>query len=366
MFKNSKLFFWTIEILALALLTLVLTQMDFLFHPLVSLFGTVFIPFLIAGFLYYAFNPLIEFLESRFKIKRSLGIMIVFLLLIGIIVFMVVSFVPTIINQLGGLVNSTANAIPDIQKWIEDLTLRDEFKNIDLNGAFDKLNLSYSEILKNVLNGISFSLGGMFSTVTRIGMILILAPILLYYMLKDGKKLLPVVKKTVLKNDKYQITSLLETLNNTMSRYILGSAIDCSIIFVAVFAGYLVMGIPYAFLLATFSAVMNLIPYLGPYLGLTPMILVVAVDDWKKALIAAIYVMVVQQIDGNFIYPKVVGNAMKIHPVTIMLLMLVVGNLYGLLGMIIAVPAYSLIKDIVKFIFTSYENRKIDKQNIPK
>ncbi|OFI46476.1 AI-2E family transporter [Floricoccus penangensis] len=358
MFKNNKLFFWTVEILAIASLIFILTKLDFLFKPIGSLFATVFIPFLIAGFLYYAFNPLIELLQKKFKIKRSLGILIVFIILIGLVVFMVVSFVPTIINQLTGLVNATANAIPDIQKWVEELAQRKEFRDLNIEEAFQKLNLSYSSILKNVLNGVTLSLNGMLSTITRVGLILVLAPILLYYMLRDGHKLLPTLKKTILKDDKYNITGLLETLNDTMSRYILGSAIDCSIIFIFVFIGYLVMGIPYAFLLATFSAITNLIPYLGPYIGMAPMVLVVAADDWKKAVVAVIYVAVVQQIDGNFIYPKVVGNAMKIHPVTIMLLMLVVGNLYGLVGMIIAVPAYSLIKEVVKFIANIFEEKK--------
>jgi Predicted permease len=236
-----------------------------------------------------------------------------------------------------------------------------EFKNLDLQDLASKMNLSYSDIFKNVAGGVSGSLNGVMSTVGKVGIVLVLAPILLYYMLKDGHKFLPYLQRTILKNDRLNIAGLLKDLNNTIARYVSGASTDCFIVFVAVFIGYLIGGVPYAFLFATFSAITNLIPYIGPYIGVLPVVLIVAPENWVKALFAVLYVLAVQQIDGNFIYPKIVGNAMKIHPVTIMVLMLVMGNLYGLVGMLIAVPAYSIVKEIIRFIVEVYENHKHNK-----
>ena len=76
-------------------------------------------------------------------------------------------------------------------------------------------------------------------------------------------------------------------------------------------------------------------------------------------MIAALVVLTLQQIDGNIIYPKVVGSAIEVHPVTIMVLMLVTGSLYGLIGMLVAVPFYSLAKEVVKFLWRLWENHKL-------
>ena len=76
------------------------------------------------------------------------------------------------------------------------------------------------------------------------------------------------------------------------------------------------------------------------------------------AVLAVAYVLILQQIDGNLVYPKIVGNAVRVHPVTVMVLMLVSGSLYGILGMIIAVPVYSLVKEIVKFLAGLWHNHR--------
>ena len=81
----------------------------------------------------------------------------------------------------------------------------------------------------------------------------------------------------------------------------------------------------------------------------------------KKMIIAIIYIMILQQIDGNIIYPRVVGGAMKIHPLTIMVLLVLGGNIYGLIGMLVAVPGYAIIKEIVKFAAGVYDYHKKNK-----
>src|SRR5699024_9826748 len=101
-------------------------------------------------------------------------------------------------------------------------------------------------------------------------------------------------------------------------------------VFIFVFVGYMLFGIPYAFLFASFSAITNLIPYAGPYIGVLPVIFTLAFTQPWTAVLAVAYVLILQQIDGNLVYPKIVGNAVRVHPVTVMVLMLVSGSLYGI------------------------------------
>lgn len=86
MFKKSKLFFWTVEILAVTLLIFLLTQIQFVFQPIKTLLTLLFVPFIIAGFLYYVFNPVVTFMEEKLKIKKVFGIFIVLILILGMII----------------------------------------------------------------------------------------------------------------------------------------------------------------------------------------------------------------------------------------------------------------------------------------
>ncbi len=358
MFKSSKLFFWTIEMLAVVTLIWLLTHISFVFKPVTTLFSLVFLPFIIAGFLYYVFNPLVSYLEKKFKLKRIWGIMLVFILIIGIFVYTVMVLVPSIITQLSDLIKASGNIYPQLQKWLEKLSENPAFSEIDFKALLNKANISYMDILQNLLSGVTLSVSNVVAVVSKIFMVLALVPVLLFYMLKDGKSMLPFLKKTVLKSDRLNIVGLLNDMNDTISKFISGAAIDCLFIFVTVFISYLIIGIPYTFLFAIFAAITNLIPYIGPYIGVVPVILTVAFTNPIQALIAVIVVLTLQQLDGNIIYPKVVGSAVEVHPVTIMVLMLVVGSLYGLVGMLIAVPFYSLAKEIVKFSWRLWENHK--------
>ena len=358
MFKNSKLFFWTLEILAFVILIWVFTQIGFVFKPVTALFSLVFIPFIIAGFLYYVFNPVVLYLEKKFKLPSIWGIVIVFILLIGLFVYTVVSLVPNVITQLSGLISASGSLVPNLQKWVDRLSQNPAFKDVDFKALIDKANISYMDVLQNLLSGVTFSLSNVVGVISKVVMIIGLVPILLFYMLKDGKNMLPFLKKTILKRDKLNIASLLDDMNKTISKYISGASIDCLFIFVTVFISYLIIGIPYAFLFAVFAAITNLIPYLGPYIGLTPVVLSVGFAHPVQALIAIVVVLVLQQLDGNIIYPRVVGSAVEVHPVTIMVLMLVAGSLYGLVGMLIAVPFYSLVKEVVKFLWKLWENHR--------
>ncbi len=358
MFKNSKLFFWTIELFAVLGVIWISTHIGFVFKPVTTLFSLVFLPFIIAGFLYYVFNPLVMFLEEKMKLPRIWGIVLVFVLLIGLLTYTVISLVPRVITQLSDLIIASGSIVPELQKWVDKLSANPAFKEIDFKALINKANISYMDILQNLLSGVTFSLSNVVNAIFKVVMILSLVPILLFYMLKDGKNMLPFLKKTQLKRDRLNIVSLLDDMNATISKYISGAAIDCLFIFVTVFIAYLIIGVPYAFLFAAFSAITNLIPYLGPYIGLIPVLFSIGFTDPVRALIAALVVLTLQQIDGNIIYPKVVGSAIEVHPVTIMVLMLVAGSLYGLIGMLVAVPFYSLAKEVVKFLWRLWENHK--------
>ena len=358
MFHKSKLMFWTSEVLLLTIIFFIWRQMGDMITPVVSVINTILIPFVMGGFLYYITNPLVTLLEKRLKINRIFGILITLFLLFGLVTIGVIYLLPILINQLSSLINSTQNLYWEIQSFVNQLSKNPLFKSLNIQSTIQQLNLSYVDILQNILNSVTNSLGSVVSAVINTLMILIMTPIFLVYFLMDGHKLLPMLERTVLKHDKLNISTLLTNLNATVARYISGISIDALLIGTLAYIGYSVIGLKYALVFAIFSALANLIPYVGPSIGLIPMLITYFFTDPHKMLEALIYMLIIQQIDGNILYPRIVGSVMKVHPITIMVLLLLSSNIYGIMGMIVAIPTYSILKEIVKFLANLYDNHK--------
>ena len=389
MFRRNKLFFWTAEILLLTLILYLWREMGAIVTPFVMVvldtmiiflslgstprsFGitnveidsrnTIMIPFLLGGFFYYITNPVVTFLEKRCKINRLIGVLVTLCALIGAIVVGVVYLLPILINQLTSLIISSQNIYSRLQDLIIDLSMNPVFQNIDIQQTIQQLNLSYVDILQNILNSVSNSLGSVLSALFSTVLILIMTPVFLIYFLLDGHKLLPMLERTILKHDKLNLSSLLTNLNTTIARYISGIAIDAVIIGCLAYIGYSVIGLKYALVFAIFSGIANLIPYVGPSIGLIPMVIANVFTDPHRMLIAVAYMLIIQQIDGNVLYPRIVGGVMKVHPITILVLLLLSSNIYGVIGMVVAVPTYSIFKEITKFLAKLYENHKEAKE----
>ena len=345
MFHKSKLMFWTSEVLLLTIIFFIWRQMGDMITPIVSVVNTILIPFLVGGFLYYITNPLVKFLQEKLKINRMIGILITLSLLFGLIALGVIYLLPILINQLSSLINSTQGLYWEIQSFVNQLSKNPLFRNLNIQSTIQQLNLSYVDILQNILNSVTNSLGSVLSAVVNTLMILIMTPIFLVYFLMDGHKLLPMLERTVLKRDKLNISSLLTNLNATVARYISGISIDALIIGALAYIGYSVIGLKYALVFAIFSSLANLIPYVGPSIGLIPMVITYAFTDPQKMVAALIYMLIIQQVDGNILYPRIVGGVMKVDPITIMVLLLLFSNIHGMLEMIVEIPTYSILKE---------------------
>ena len=345
--KNSKIMFWSLELLILATLIFVSTKIDFIFKPIGTFFSTLFAPVLIAGFLYYLLNPIVNLLEKRVKLKRIYGIVLVFILLIGALVLIIGSVIPSLVSQITSLAESIPSFIASVEEWIREMARSPFFKQIDLQAQFDKLDISYGTIIQRFLSSLSNSIGSIVGQVANATMIIVTAPFILFYMLKDGNRLVPNVERFFPVKRREQIVDLLGKLNY---KYISGQAIECVFVATFTFIGYLIIGVDYAFLFGVIAGVTNLIPYLGPYLGLMPAVLVTVFDSPLKALLCCVVVLIVQQLDGNIIYPNVIGKTLAIHPLTIILVLLVAGNIAGLLGIFLGVPFYAVCRVLVTFI----------------
>lgn len=358
--KRSKLMFWSLELLVIATLILVGTKINFIFKPLATMFTTMFAPILISGFLYYLFKPIVSFLEKK-GIEKTLAVTLVMLLLVGIIVVSISSLIPNLINQVTALMKKMPQFITTVEDWADQVARHPMAKDIDLQSYIDKWNLSLGNIAQTTFNGLSSGIGSFVSSVAGIVMLVVTVPFILFYMLKDGHKFIPAIEKYFPQSHKNEMLELLSKMSETIEKYISGQMIECLFVGVSTSIGYMLIGVDYAFLFGFIAGLTNMIPYIGPYIGLAPAVVVTVFTDPWKAVFACIVVLIVQQIDGNIIYPNVIGKSLDIHPLTIIILLLVAGNIAGLLGMILGVPFYAVCKTIFVYVYDMVQLNKKEK-----
>lgn len=140
---------------------------------------------------------------------------------------------------------------------------------------------------------------------------------------------------------------IIKEMNKTISTYISSQAIDCMFVGLFTFIGYLIIGQPYALLFGFIAGATNIIPYLGPFIGAAPAVIVALFTSPVQALLVIVVVTIVQQIDSNLLSPYIMGKSLSIHPLTIIIILIVAGNLAGIFGMILGVPLYAVVKTII-------------------
>ena len=139
----------------------------------------------------------------------------------------------------------------------------------------------------------------------------------------------------------------LKETGETLAIYINGQVTVALFVGTLAFIGYVIIDLPYALVKALIVAITNIIPYVGPFLGGAPAVLIALFDSPTKALLVVVVITIAQQLEGNVLSPLILGKKLDTHPATIIILLLVAGNLAGILGMILAIPTYAVSKTII-------------------
>ena len=363
--KKSKLMFWTIWLLAVSVLIFVLQQIDFILNPLVGILTALFMPLLIAGFLYYLLNPVVKLLE-RIKVKRVFGIAIVMILLLGLMLLTVLLGIPMLIDQATNLVSGIPVFISELETYSLRLAEEPWMQQVDIQAALNNLELWLRDISSQFLSGFVASVGEAIQMFTEIAFISITVPVILFYMLYDGKKFLPFAVNLTPVKFKENVKEMIIQTDSTISSYISGKGMASFLVGLLLFILYSIVRMPSAFLLSVFAAITNFIPYVGPFIGAGPAVIVGLIESPGRAVLAAVFVLIVQQLDSNLFTPLLVGKSLSIHPLTVILVLLASANIAGLIGMLIGVPLFAIIKTIAIYTIRMVKQHKLAKMPIEK
>ncbi|MEK8129305.1 AI-2E family transporter [Paenibacillus filicis] len=367
LFLNNQFVVFLSIILLVGLNLLVWHHVPFVFTPLVVLVHTTLPPLLLTAAAYYVLNPLVDWLEMR-RIKRLHAIAALYLLILCMLTLLISTVVPLIREQIMSLIGNFPAYSEQVELQFAQLLGSRFFSQMQQSlgaGSVDWAS-SLSEKATSLLNMAGAGIGGFIGALTETVLTLAAVPFILFYLLKDGRKLPRYILRfvpTLLRRSGYTI---LGEMNDRLSSYIRGQLIVSCCIGFLLYAGYLIIGLDYSLVLAAIAACTSIVPYLGPIIAITPALIVAAVTSPAMLLKMAVVWTVVQLIEGKFISPQIMGKSLHIHPVTIIFVILTAGNLFGIIGILLAVPGYAVLKVLAYHAFKwvkahsgLYETRRI-------
>lgn len=305
--------------------------------------ATIFFPILIAGLLYYIVRPLVRLL-SRF-LPKTISILAVFSAAFALI-FLAVHFTgPAFSKQIQNISKQFPDKVKELSSKSEETIKENDFGMVKNSEQIEEKALYYFQSLSSKIGE---NLMPIFSTITSIATVLIIVPFILFYFLKDDHKLRPFLLKYIPEEVETEGNIILKDVDKTLSAYIVGQFTIALVDGVLMYIGYMIIGLDYAIILALFAMCLTVVPFLGPFIGIIPALFVALQQEPMMAVKVLIVLVVVQQLEGNFVTPHVMGKRLNIHPLTIIFLLLVASAIYGFIGILIAIPLYSVIKTLIK------------------
>lgn len=302
-------------------------------------------------------NPILNFFKHKLKFNHLVATIVTLLLFIGILSGLIMMFIPLIVSQGANLsLLNTAQIEKDIILLIDQISIFLNDHNIDSakllkeSNITSKLNFNFiPNFLNSILNTISsFGVG--------LGSVLFIT----FFFLKDRLMFIIGVKKIIPISHEEQVLNSFDKINGLLSRYFIGLLLQLFIVFLLYVIVLLIFGVPNAVVIAFLCAVLNIIPYVGPLIAsvlaaILTMLSNLGSNFQTEILPVTIYVLIgfwiVQVIDNNVSQPLIFSKSVSSHPLEIFLVILIAGFLSGILGMVIAVPIYTIIKVIGKEFF---------------
>ena len=315
---------------------------------------TVLVYLIISILLVLITNPLVEFLKKKLKFGNTWAVSMALIVIILTFAGFILMFVPLILDQGENLsLLQTDKIQANILELVKKIKIYLAGHNINIENLIseahltEKLNFNFvSDFLNTILNAISgFGMG--FASVLFI----------LFFMLKDKIRFIVGIKHILPDDHEEKILNSLQKIKEMLSRYFLGLLLQLFIVFILYIVVLFIFGVENAFIIAFLCAILNIIPYIGPLIGsflaaLLTMIGLIGADFQNDILPTTLYVLIgftiVQVIDNNVSQPIIFSKSVNSHPLEIFLVTLISGILFGIVGMIVAVPLYTMIKVVAK------------------
>ena len=355
---GRNLLFSLIVLVLIGLAIIIFNQISFIFNPLLIILSTITPPVILAFIAYYLLNPVVNILENL-RIKRLWGIILIIIAFSGIVTGLLMIIIPTIQLQVKELISNFPTYFDKLNDSFHSIMSNSIFESY-YNEARDWVEENLGDIPSTIMSYLGDamqSIASFANTLTTIITAIILFPFVLFFLLKDGRKFKDYTLTLFPKRFRKDLSQILYNMDTQVGSYIQGQIFVAFCIGVLLFIGYLIIGLEYAIVLAIIAAITSVVPYLGPIIAITPAIIIALVTSpWMLVKLAIVWA-IVQFLEGNFISPNVMGKTMKVHPLTIMFLLLIAGKIFGLVGVVLGIPGYAIAKVFVQYLFGKWKER---------
>jgi len=334
-----------------------LNQISFLFTPFTAIITAIIPPFLFGLILYYLFNPIVDKLAP--KIPRTVTIAGLYLIIILLIVFASFQLYPVLAQQTTDLINNLPDLVNDFQRNADSF-----LANTPFNDEMSQIADTFQDIANNIMSFIgdywqtgAAGLSSLFSTISTLFIALFTGPIIAFFLLRNPNKFYFSVLSLIPPRFRKDFNELVKISNLQVGAFLKGQVISSLILGAIYWVVFLLIGLEYASIIAIAAGILCIIPYIGPFIVFFPGLFIAAQDSTGMLIKFLIAWFAVQLLHGDLVVPRVMGDRLKIHPITILVVLLVMGDLMGLVGVIFGIPIYCLIKVLVVYLFRKFKQR---------
>lgn len=303
------------------------------------------------------------------KISRAVGILIVLILMVLLIITLLNLLIPELYNSIRNLVFTLPSQMNDIVSRLTSITLEDSTISVFAKTVLEEgtemlqnwlrteLLPKTNEIMTNLTEGVYNILSEIFNALIGV----IVSVYILFskeLFARQSKKMIYAFLEPRKAN---MVLHLATKSNEVFGGFIIGKIIDSAIIGVLCFLGLTILNMPYVVLVSVIVGVTNVIPFFGPYIGAIPSTILIMLDDPIKGLYFILFILLLQQFDGNILGPKILGNSTGLSAFWVIVSILLGGGLFGFVGMVMGVPTFALLYYIVDMIM----NNRLERKSLP-
>ena len=369
-----------------------------------SWIGEVIAPIIIGIVIAYVVNPLVDWFENRVfdgiknkavkiapsedkakadakaakkrkrnrTIAKALAVTISFLIVIAVITGICIAVVPHVAQSIVDLADQMPQYARNLEAKLKEVFannpnlanyISEEFS--ELSTIIDKIADQIAPIASDIIGSVSASVIGVVTNILVALKNVLIGFIIAIYLLFSKERLIAQIKKVLfafVKNDKCQnILNVMRKSNKIFKTYIISNLLDAVIIFILMNIGLALMDMPYAMLISMVCGVTNLIPFFGPFIGAIPCGVLILLVDPIKVIWFGIFVLVLQQCDGNIIKPFMFGETMGLPALWVLISIIVSGGLFGIPGMLLGAPVFA----VIYLLFAEFVSNKLKRKNLP-
>lgn len=312
--------------------------------------------------------------KKEYKWQHTVASIFVLAVFLGLISAVVASILPGVLNNLNDLIEMLPSFVKDVVVYVEG-TVKDLSDRLDADTS-QKITEAVTNLGNNLLEYISSGAKAVVSTVTDVvtGVVSFLVDFALYlvatFLLLHGydsikKTFKRCIRIFIKEPDKYDETCVfLHDCDDIVEKYIVVRLVTSLGIGIISYIGFLLFGLPYSLLLALVIAVTNLVPYIGPFVGAAPVVLIaLAAKDVSVAIGVSVFMLILQQVEGNILTPLLTSDALEVSPLLVLIGITVFGAMMGIPGMILGAPIVAIISGLVKRAVLIAEKKAEIKEN---